>query len=108
MKAKPMRFALSLWIGSSLLVSGGTIQQAASFMLFDLYSRNGAYNAEFPANHTYLWMLTNDSRSTDSDESSTPTAKHDAYDGLLFGGKKPVNRAMPTGNCPKCSLALEW
>jgi hypothetical protein len=44
-------------------------------MLSDLYSRNGAFNAEFPANYTYLWMLTNDSRSTDSDESSTPTAK---------------------------------
>lgn len=75
MKAKPIRFALSLWIGSHLLVSGGTNQQAAPLMLFDLYSRNGAYNAEFPANYSYLWGLTNDSRSTDSDKSSTPAAK---------------------------------
>jgi len=75
MKAKPMRFAVSLWAGASSLVSGGTNQQAARLMLFDLYSPNGAYHAEFRANDTFLWKLTNAPWSTDSDESSTPTAK---------------------------------
>jgi HAE1 family hydrophobic/amphiphilic exporter-1 len=56
---------------------GVTLQKstAAPLMLFDLYSPNGSYNSEFPANYAYLWKLTNDSWSTDSDDSSTPTAK---------------------------------
>jgi len=75
MKAKPMRFAVAPWVGSSSLVGCGAKQQAAPLTLFDLYSPNGAHNAEFPANYAYLWKLTNDSWSTDSDDSSTPTAK---------------------------------
>jgi len=55
MKAKPMRFAVARWVGSSLLASDDTNQQAARLKLFNFYSPDGAYNAEFPANCSYLW-----------------------------------------------------
>jgi len=75
MKAKPMRFAVALRVGSNLLSGRRHKTAGGPAHAFDLYSPNGAYNAEFPANCAYLWKLTNDSWSTDSDDSSTPTAK---------------------------------